>query len=91
MTDKQFAMIIANMHAQSAYQQQTIGHLVGLVNGLARQIARIGKAQELSEDDLLKDFSTGARVMTQTLAEIPFPDFQLPDETPDSPNSSKSQ
>jgi len=91
MTEKQFFAITANMHAQSAYQQQMLGHLVGLVHGLARAISKVGKAQGLDADDILKEFATGARAMTHALAEIPFPEFDWKADylsSPDPPPSS---
>jgi len=92
MTEKQFVAITANMHAQSVYQQQLIGHLVGLVHGLAKAVSKIGKAQGLDEADVMRDFATETRAMTYTLAEIPFPDLKWnpedPPAAPDSPSSS---
>jgi len=69
MTDKQFLAITANMHGQSVYQQQTIGHLVGLVHGLSKAICVLARAQGLDEAEILKAFSSGTREMTRTASE----------------------
>ncbi len=92
MTDKQFATILANMHGQSVYQQQMIGHLVGLVHGLAKAVAAIGKAQGLDPDEILRDFASGTRTMTNTLAEIPFPEWKTEwlDQPPSGDSSQQS-
>ena len=88
MTEKQFAAIVANMHAQSAYQQVLIGHLVGLVHGVEEVVVEIGAQCGMSPEDLRSKFATATRKMDNTLAEMPFPEFRWSDG--DSPSSDSS-
>lgn len=80
MTDKQFLALTANMHAQTVFQQQMIGHLFGLVHGLSKAVCVLAKAQGVDEIEVLKAFSSGTREMTRTLAEIPFPEWKMQDD-----------
>jgi hypothetical protein len=80
MTEKQFVQLTANMHAQSVYQQQMIGHLVGLVHGLVQIVAEVGKHSGMDSEELLRKFAGATRAMNHTLAEIPFPEFQWPEK-----------
>lgn len=86
MTDEQYEAIAANMCALAAYQQQMIGHLVGLVHGLKGVVVEIAKTSGIGEAELERIFADSTRKMTNTLAEIPFPLPGFPNPKQDRPS-----
>jgi hypothetical protein len=90
MTEDQFKTVVMNMHQQSVYQQQTIGHLIGLLHGLKEVVVRVGKNSGLSVSEMEGLFASTAKRMNNALAEIPFPEFQFPGDFPAGENSPQS-